>query len=186
MYKFNKDTLEYEKIPMVSHTSKVVGSLIGVMLMMGFTSSPRASLKNITKEEKYIVIREYNNFTEDKLIQQIKDLNFRFPYIILAQSYHETGHYTSFIFKNNFNLFGMKEAQMRVNLAKGTKNGHAYYDSWQDSVKDYALFNASYLSDIKTEGEYFEYLKQNYAEDPNYVERLKRIIKTNNLKSKFN
>lgn len=186
VYKFNKETLEYEKVALTSKSSKIVLSILAVALLMGFTSSPRASLKNITKEEKYIVIREYNTFSQEKLIQQIKDLNFKFPYIILAQSYQETGHFTSDIFKTNFNLFGMKQAQSRVNLAKGTRNNHAYYDSWQDSVKDYALFNASYLSDIKSEGEYFEYLRQNYAEDPDYVERLKTIIKTNNLKSKFN
>lgn len=186
IYKFNKQTLEYEKVALTSNTCKIVFSIIGVLLLMGFTSSPRASLKNISQEEKYIVVREYNTFSQEKLIEQIKDLNFKFPHIILAQSYQETGHFTSEIFKSNNNLFGMKQAQKRVNLAKGTRNNHAFYDSWQDSVKDYALFNATYLSDIKTEGEYFEYLRQNYAEDPNYVERLKVIIKANNLKSKFN
>jgi len=47
------------------------------------------------------------------------------------------------------------------------------------------LYYSTYLSDIKTEGEYFEFLKQNYAEDPTYVTRLKSIIKTRNLKEKF-
>jgi hypothetical protein len=55
-----------------------------------------------------------------------------------------------------------------------------------DSVIDYALYSATYLSDIKTEGEYFEYLRQNYAEDKSYVTRLKALIKKNNLKAKFN
>jgi hypothetical protein len=80
----------------------------------------------------------------------------------------------------------MKEAVIRTNLAKGTNRGHAYYDTWQDSLIDYALYSATYLSDIKTEGEYFEYLRQNYAEDKSYVTRLKALIKKRNLKSKFN
>lgn len=42
------------------------------------------------------------------------------------------------------------------------------------------------FEDIKTEGEYFEYLRQNYAEDKSYVTRLKALIKKNDLKSKFN
>jgi flagellum-specific peptidoglycan hydrolase FlgJ len=79
----------------------------------------------------------------------------------------------------------MKEAALRANLATGTNRGHALYDNWQDSVVDYALYYSTYLYDIKTEGEYFEYLRQNYAEDPTYVERLKSLIKKENLKSKF-
>ena len=82
-------------------------------------------------------------------------------------------------------MFGMKEAVVRSNLAKGTNRGHAMYNSWQECVIDYALYYSTYLSDIKTEGEYFEFLKQNYAEDPTYVTRLKSIIKTRNLKAKF-
>ena len=80
----------------------------------------------------------------------------------------------------------MKEAKIRATLAKGTNRGHAYYDSWQESLYDYALFYNTYLHDIKTEGEYFEYLRQNYAQDPTYVERLKALIKKRNLKAKFN
>jgi hypothetical protein len=41
------------------------------------------------------------------------------------------------------------------------------------------------LRSIKTEGEYFEYLRQNYAEDLTYVQRLKEIIKKEELKNKF-
>jgi flagellum-specific peptidoglycan hydrolase FlgJ len=140
----------------------------------------------LTPEEKLIIIREYNGFTKEALEDKIKSLNFKFPYIILAQSIQETGNYKSTIFRENNNLFGMKEAVLRTNLAKGTNRGHAYYDTWQDSLIDYALYSATYLSDIKTEGEYFEYLRQNYAEDKSYVTRLKALIKKNDLKSKFN
>jgi hypothetical protein len=39
------------------------------------------------------------------------------------------------------------------------------------------MFQAAYLNDIKTEEEYFQYLRANYAEDSMYVEKLKKIIK---------
>ena len=184
-YKFNQDTLEFQRVKPSTYLK--VGSLVlAVATIIGFSSSPRAVLKDLTPEEKIIVVREYNGFTQKALIEKIKSLNFKFPYIILAQSYQETGHYSSTIFRENSNLFGMKEATIRTNLAKGTNRGHAYYDTWQDSLIDYALYSATYLSDIKTEGEYFEYLRQNYAEDPTYVIRLKALIKNNNLKAKFN
>jgi len=184
-YKFNEQTLDFEKVKPSTYVK--VGSLVlAVATIVGFSTSPRAVLKDLTPEEKIIVVREYNGFTQKALIEKIKSLNFKFPYIILAQSYQETGHYSSTIFRENNNLFGMKEAVLRTNLAKGTNRGHAYYDTWQDSLIDYALYSATYLSDIKTEGEYFEYLRQNYAEDKSYVTRLKALIKKNNLKAKFN
>lgn len=184
-YKFNQDTLEFQR---VKPSTYLKGGLLtlAITAIVGFSCSPRAVLKDLTPEEKIIVVREYNGFSEKALEDKIKSLNFKFPHIILAQSIQETGHYSSIIFRENNNLFGMKEAVVRTNLAKGTNRGHAYYDTWQDSLIDYALYSATYLSDIKTEGEYFEYLKQNYAEDKSYVTRLKALIKKNDLKSKLN
>jgi hypothetical protein len=184
-YKYNEDKLAFEQVKTATF---IKGGLIilAVILAIGFGVVPRATIHNLTPEEKLIVVREYNGFSEAKLVDQIKTLNFKFPHIILAQSYQETGHYKSTIFRENHNLFGMKEAVLRTNVAQGTNRGHAYYEDWQSSVVDYALYYATYLSDIKTEGEYFEYLRQNYAQDPTYVERLKSLIKKRNLKAKFN
>ena len=184
-YKYCQEKLAFEQINLFSKRLKLILGFIAVATVFSFAMPPRAGVDNLSKEEKLIVIREYNEFSEPQLIEKISELNFRFPYIILAQTYQETGHYTSAIFKANHNLFGMKEAALRANLATGTNRGHALYDSWQDSVVDYALYYSTYLYDIKTEGEYFEYLRQNYAEDPTYVERLKLLIKKENLKSKF-
>jgi hypothetical protein len=185
LYKFNESKLDYEKVNLYPKVTKTLGIVTGIVLLFGFTIAPKAVVKDLSKEDKLIVVREYNEFSEPQLIKKIAELNFRFPYIILAQSYQETGHYTSAIFKTNHNLFGMKQAELRATLALGTNRGHALYDSWQDSVIDYALYYSTYLYDIKTEGEYFEYLRQNYAADPTYVERLKLLIKKKNLKSKF-
>ncbi|MGD0340271.1 MAG: glucosaminidase domain-containing protein [Bacteroidales bacterium] len=52
-----------------------------------------------------------------------------------AQAGHETGGFTSAIFKENNNCFGMNyEGQVN---AKGEKNGYAYYDRISDSVSDW-------------------------------------------------
>jgi hypothetical protein len=184
-YKFNEQTLDFER---VKPSTYVKGGLLvlAVAAIVGFSSSPRAVLKELTPEEKLIVVREYNGFTAKALEDKIKSLNFKFPHIVLAQSIQETGRFSSTIFRENNNLFGMKQAVLRTNLAQGTNRGHATYDTWQDSLIDYALYSATYLSDIKTEGEYFEYLRQNYAEDKTYVTRLKALIKNKDLKNKFN
>jgi hypothetical protein len=184
-YKFNEQTLLFEKSKISNKVIVVAGVFIAILLILGFTSNPANKVQNLSQEEKLIVIREYNEFSESKLVDKIKQLNFKFPHIILAQSYQETGHYKSGIFLENHNMFGMKQAQLRSTLAKGTNRGHAYYENWQESLYDYALYYSTYLHDIKTEGEYFEYLRQNYAEDKTYVQRLKALIKKNNLKNKF-
>ena len=184
MYKFNREKLEYEKIHVLKY-AKYFLIILAVMFGIGFSSAPGATINNLTPEEKLIIIREHNEFTETALIAKIKTLNFKYPHIILAQSYLESGHYNSPIFKENHNMFGMREAAQRANLAKGSNRNHAYYDNWQDSVLDYALYYSTYLYSINTEEEYFQYLKQNYAGDTLYVERLKSIIKTRNLKSHF-
>lgn len=184
-YKFNKETLLPEKVNVTNKTLTGVGVAIGLLLVLGFTSKPKDKIQTLSQEERLIVIREYNEFSETKLIEKIKQLNFRYPHIILAQAKLESGHFKSTIFLENNNMFGMREAKLRANLAKGTNRNHAYYDSWQDCVLDYALYYSTYLYKIKTEGEYFEYLRQNYAEDPTYVQRLKQMIKKQDLKNKF-
>jgi uncharacterized FlgJ-related protein len=184
-YKFNKETLLPEKVNVTNKSLIGLGAAVGLLLVFGFTTNSTNKVQNLSQEDKLIVIREYNEFSEEKLIEKITELNFRFPHIILAQAKLESGHFKSTIFLENNNMFGMKEAKLRANLAKGTNRGHAYYDTWQESVIDYALYYSSYLRSIRTEGEYFEYLRQNYAEDPTYVQRLKQIIKKQDLKNKF-
>jgi uncharacterized FlgJ-related protein len=185
-YKFNKETLDFEKTKLTNKTLTGLGAAVGLLLIFGFTSNPANKVENLSQEERLIVIREYSGFSESKLIEKIDQLNFRYPHIILAQAKLESGHFKSTIFLENNNMFGMKEAKLRANLAKGTNRGHAYYETWQESVIDYALYYSSYLRSINTEGEYFEYLRQNYAEDVTYVQRLKQIINKQDLKSKFN
>lgn len=184
-YKFNEQTLDFERTKITDKKLIGFGSIIGLFFILGFTIKPSDKIQTLSQEEKIIVIREYNEFSEIKLIEKIKQLNFRYPHIILAQAKLESGCFKSNIFLENNNMFGMKEAKLRTNLAKGTNREHAYYDSWQESLYDYALYYSTYLSSIKTEGEFFEYLRQNYAEDPTYVQRLKQIIQKQNLKIKF-
>ena len=142
-----------------------------------------------TYEKELIVIsleKEKNKFSEEKFISELKRLNVKFPYIVMAQAIAETGHYKSQVFKENHNLFGMKQATVRINTAKGTQNGHAYYDNWYQSVYDYAFYQCRYLGQINTENDYYLYLSSTYAEaGDGYVKLVKDIIETEKLKEKF-
>jgi uncharacterized FlgJ-related protein len=187
VYKINKKTLRPESINsriILYFTLGIILSFV-IAVSVGYTLGKKDRL-NLSEEEKLIIIQEKNQFTQDKLIDKLNELNVKFPYIALAQSMLETGNYTSKVFKEGNNLFGMREAKQRITTAKGTENNHAYYHTWYESVLDYSFYQCRYLSNITTEEQYYDYLNQSYAEDPNYVKQIKNIIQTNNLKSKFN
>jgi len=132
------------------------------------------------------VVNPFPSFNRNLLIDKIKKMNFPFPEIVLAQAQLETGNFTSLSFIKGHNLFGMKQARIRITTAQGSLYGHAYYKNWQSSLIDYALYYSSYMRQCKNKKEYFRYLKENYSEDKHYVRRLKRIIRTQNLEKYFN
>ena len=79
----------------------------------------------------------------------------------------------------------MREANRRIHTALGTQLNHAYYKNWQESVYDYAFYQSRYLSKINSEEEYFNALGASYAESPDYVNALKKLIKEEKLKELF-
>ena len=162
--------------------------IVSVDFMIAYSYGRIDQIRNLSDLEKEILIVDINSrneFDQDKLVVMLKDLNVRFPHIVVAQSRLETGGYRSRIFKENNNLFGMKQATVRVNTASGTQHNHAYYDTWRESVYDYAFYQTRYLSGAKTESEYLYVLGQSYAEDPNYVTKLQNEIEKGNLRSLF-
>jgi len=101
------------------------------------------------------------------------------PEIVYAQFLLETGYGSSRILKQNNNCFGMKRARTRPTLAVGTHSGHAVFNSIEDSVKDYALWQNMVKDETRmSEEAYLAMLKRTYAEDHRYVDKLRRIIKT--------
>lgn len=179
IYRINKQSLKHENVTfnvvLIVFSSIIVGLLVGVIFM----SRRVNDVKYITEETKQIIIREQlieNEFNPVRLKEYILELNIRFPHIVYAQAQLESGNFTSHIFQVNNNLFGMKEAKRRPTTNKGTENGHAYFNHWRESVVDYAFYQAAYLNDIRSEKEYWEYLGQNYAEDPGYIIKLKNIV----------
>ena len=186
LYRYDKKALIYNKVKFGEIILKTLIITLVVTALYGLTYKiDRARVDSLTEEERLIIIGDYNEFSEEKLVQKIKDLNFRYPHIVLAQAKLETGYFTSTNFVQANNMFGMKQAKARANTALRTERGHAYYDTWVESLYDYALYHNAYLNKLRTESQYYNYLSQNYAEDPFYVSKLKKIIEKENLKEKF-
>lgn len=184
LYKYNSKKLKYELVNYPGIFLKIALIYFTLFLFLGLTNQP-AEIEYITDTEKVLIIEEMNQFSEEALIDELSKLNFKFPHIVLAQAILETGTYESKIFKENHNLFGMKEARVRLNLAKGTQFGHAYYDNWKESVMDYALWYSTFAYRCKTEKQLYKLLDKQYAEAPAYVSSLQHVVNVNNLKEKF-
>jgi len=186
-YSYNRRELKFSQIEYRNYIYFIIFLLVlifGAYTLGRFTKI--YSLKGYEREV-LLVNMDYPPFTEEELIDLLKELHIKFPHIVLAQSYLESSYkgkrFNSPIFRHNHNLFGMKEAKQRITTALGTKRKHAYYQDWTQSVYDYGYYQASFLGKIKTEEEYFRYLGNSYAEDPNYLIKIKKL--SQELKEKF-
>ena len=192
LYTYCKESLSFRK---VTPTRKlgIVALVIFAGIYLSMTSMVTNAKQQAYKEafnlpaetELVILDTTEDQFTQGQLVEELKRLNVRYPYIVLAQSILETGYWESRIYQENNNLFGMKQARARATTAKGTQLGHAYYDNWKESVTDYALYQAAYLNKLRTESKYLKYLDKNYAEAKNYDDALLTIIGRENLKELF-
>lgn len=110
-----------------------------------------------------------NNIGKDIYLRLIEyGFSLDMSRFLTAQAAHETANFTSSIFKENNNLFGMKRPVIRQTTAIGENKGHAVYSSIEDSIKDMALYfkRRGYLSNYSTVGAYVKELKaKSYFED---------------------
>lgn len=99
--------------------------------------------------------------TRAEVLQEIKRQNIPHPAIVLAQARLETGNFKSDYYLRTKNLFGIKK-----------KGKYAIYDDWRDGVREYKRLVSSRYNG----GSYYSFLRRiNYASDPNYIGKLKKI-----------
>jgi hypothetical protein len=174
IYKFDKQNLTFKSI-----TKHLVIILLSIILLsigvVGYVMVSKVNqIKYLTQETKMLIIKENNGFSEDKLINEIKNKKIKFPHIVLAQAKIESSHYKSQVFKNNNNLFGMRYPNNRQTTAIGEELNHAKYDTWINSVIDYAFWQISECKGVGTDEDYLKCLSY-YAENPNYVSMVKNM-----------
>lgn len=156
---------------------------VGIFLMtIGLLGIISGCYEKLSTEEKTDDIELYHH--EDNLSQTMYDsvLNFNYqirvqhPLVVTAQAILETGNFASKVFKENNNLYGMTLAKSRPTLAIGVRNGYAVYRTWQESAIDYALWQSSFARNLSEE-DYYLILKRLYAEDEEYVNKVKNVLK---------
>ena len=184
IFRYDPKSLQYVKlsVPKIMLTITILIMVSMLTLVMSFANEKHIHHNSY---EKVMLVDNSHQFTRGKLEEMLGSLNLKFPHIALAQTILETGEYKSKIFKENKNLFGMKQARTRTTLAEGTQYGHAYYKSWSNSVLDYAFWVSTYAHKCKTESQFYQLLDSVYAEDGSYTKKLKSIVSKQKLKEIF-
>lgn len=120
------------------------------------------------------------SITHENFYEKLVEYGIEHPDVVFAQAVLESGNFTSKLFKTQNNLFGMKLPYKRKTTAVGkNKNGYAKYNSVDDSIYDYYLFQEYAMRKREmNKKEYISYIGRNYAHDKNYTKKLNKIIKS--------
>lgn len=125
--------------------------------------------KNVYSTENVVLLPEHpfyllEEVNEEVLYKTLKHYDFPNPAIITAQAILESGNFKSKLCLENYNLFG---------LYNSSKMKYFKFDSWISCVFAYK----KYILNRYKEGEdYYRFLQRiNYAEDPNYISKLKSL-----------
>lgn len=191
LYKWDRGDLEFKPLRiktifvavMICIISLSIGGGIGAILAY-------SNIQTITLEREQLVIllseADKKQFKPEQVYKYLVSINAPFPHILYAQALLESGGFKSNLFRTNNNCYGMRQPGKRATTSIGEQYRYASYNSWKECVMDRVLYNCLYLSDIKTESQYYEYLsKAGYAEDPNYILKLKSLadkVKAENVK----
>ena len=182
MYKFNKQTLRFEKVGI---WKPLTFMFISLFFLAAILSSfiPRTATEYVSTEEQLNLITQ-EEFSQEGLAREINRLNLRNPKIVFAQMQLESANFKSHKFRTLNNPMGMKLPRNRPTTAIGEVNGFSEYLSWRDAVLDYGLWQASYTKNLNRE-QYLHYLRKHYAEDTLYVEKVLKIAGSKKVQSLF-
>jgi len=159
--------------------------IIMIVLLLGIMFGTKLAYYTIEKKVNAIgktINADYclvDSIDENCLLINFTEQKIKFSYIVLAQAKLESNNFKSTLLKTNNNLFGMKVAATRFTFATNSHDygSYAKYESIKDCILDYRSWQIQNGYNITNETAYFELLKKVYAEDPNYVNKLKKIIK---------
>lgn len=122
----------------------------------------------------YWFINNPKEINDTVLYQFLLDNNAWYPDILLKQAKIESANYTSNVYKNTNNLYGMRKVGKRqTTQLNNVYNSYGCYNNWCLSVLDRMLWDIFVFKGEKPSEE--EYLKAMsiYAEDKNYINKLK-------------
>ena len=117
-----------------------------------------------------------NPISDEILYNYLTTMRVPHADIIVAQAHLESQDFNSNLFKRQNNFLGMKIPSQRISTTGQGKGEYKDYTNWQECTTDYIFWMHHYQAHKLNRNEYFNLLGKIYAEDPEYVEKLKGII----------
>ncbi len=100
------------------------------------------------------------------LVEALHYYNVKYPEIVFAQAVLETGYFKSKVCKDYNNLFGLYNSHT---------NEYFKFDHWSESVLAYMEYVQRKYNPSEC---YYTFLEElPYAMDPNYINKIKQIVK---------
>lgn len=154
---------------------KVITIIVSILLLVIFATLIDNKIDKMgTKITVHSIKIKDTLAFKDSILNFIFELRLEHPYIVYSQAIIESNNFSSNIWKENNNMFGMKMPERRPTVAISINKGHSVYKNWRDCVIDYALFQSSYLRGL-TEEEYFVKIGSSYAEDSSYEKKIREV-----------
>ncbi|HEX5001742.1 MAG TPA: glucosaminidase domain-containing protein [Bacteroidia bacterium] len=180
-------TSTYRDLTVFRRTSALALFLIGSLFTFDDFS------KNIIACEVPLRTEQCLPLTKANLLEELKSQEIICVNEVFAQMMLESGNLRSGLLKRTNNMLGMRFPAKRPTAACGiylpakdtiilgsqqelkkyaAQNNYAVYNTWQDAVADYKLWQ---IHNFKMTDRYLEFLGKVYAEDTMYVHKLKSI-----------
>ena len=100
------------------------------------------------------------------IVKVMDEVGIRQQLYVIAQACLETGYFTSRVFREYNNLFGLFDSR---------KNDYYRFTKWEDSVVAYKR----YIQYRYSGGDYLAFLRRiKYAGDPDYTNKVRKIAKS--------
>lgn len=119
-------------------------------------------------EEEVVSVKwrqDHFKLSEENLYNELIAQGVDFPEIVTAQAILETGHFKSYACLQQNNLFGLRN----------NKGNYMSFPHWTDAVAAYKKYIQRYNHPVPED--YYAYLQElGYAEDPQYIDKLKQIV----------
>ena len=159
----------------VAVTLVIIGVVVGALITIHKCNEQITKLGK-TIDAEYCI---QDSIDEECLQLNLLENKIKFSHIVLAQAKLESNYFKSKLLKTNNNLFGMKVAATRFTFATNDHDygNYAKYETIKDCILDYRSWQVQNTYNITNEIAYFELLSKIYAEDPNYITKLKKLIK---------
>ena len=149
--------------------------MVGITLMYMYEGKSSPPNKSITTSDNITLRPKFMDQTpKEGLRDALEYYGIHHPDIVYAQAILETGHFKSVGCLKHNNLFGLYNSR--------AKRYHRF-EHWTESVVAYKKW---IQRRYKPPADYYTFLKRiGYATDPQYIQKLKIIVKKENDKRRY-